>query len=446
MGSKSGSVSKTLLLRVEALSPIYLGASKYYEQFRETEAILHGGRLLALAAQELGYGPGGGEGARLLTEALGERVSVRFLDAPPVTRLWLGQSFALRPLPLTAETCKAKPGFCSSSKPSSEEEPAHGVWDTLLRRWSEAPDCLIFLADNVQPSDSCPRCGSKPEEYGGYTYYAPNHHDDLEKCWVYNSLEYWKEEVGLKGCKEIKGACTDWYKRLEAVRERRGHTAISRARGAAQVGMIFSNELIAAGTKFLAPVLIRGPEQEVQKAAQMLTDALVGKEHWLGGGRSRGLGRVRIKVAEGAQLWEFDLAKRVRRFNELLDGGDRIYFTVTLHSRCLPPLRYGLPYASKEQLKEDLFPTLRDYRLEFFLHRFEQISGWSTLWQLPKPVSVAIAAGSVYVFSSAEPIEGGAILMERLRALEEEGIGERREEGFGRVQVCDPFHLEVKVI
>jgi len=31
--------------------------------------------------------------------------------------------------------------------------------------------------------------------------------------------------------------------------------------------------------------------------------------------------------------------------------------------------------------------------------------------------------------------------LETLKQIEEKGIGLRREEGFGRVYICDPFHI-----
>jgi len=75
-----------------------------------------------------------------------------------------------------------------------------------------------------------------------------------------------------------------------------------------------------------------------------------------------------------------------------------------------------------------------------------QIGGWSSAWCMPKPIAPAIAAGSVFLYH----VPGGnfdlaRIVLKRLAVLEREGVGQRREEGYGWLQVCTPFHLEIEV-
>jgi CRISPR/Cas system CSM-associated protein Csm3 (group 7 of RAMP superfamily) len=70
------------------------------------------------------------------------------------------------------------------------------------------------------------------------------------------------------------------------------------------------------------------------------------------------------------------------------------------------------------------------------------VSGWSEAWGLPKLPALAAVAGSVYVFCTSD-IEAWH---EALGKIEEHGVGSRREEGFGAVRVCDPFHLEVQPV
>lgn len=66
--------------------------------------------------------------------------------------------------------------------------------------------------------------------------------------------------------------------------------------------------------------------------------------------------------------------------------------------------------------------------------------GWNARQGLPKEDEPAVGRGSVLLFQ-AEPGKVDALLP-RLKEAEEKGIGRRREEGFGRVQVCDPFHYQ----
>ncbi len=59
---------------------------------------------------------------------------------------------------------------------------------------------------------------------------------------------------------------------------------------------------------------------------------------------------------------------------------------------------------------------------------FETIGGFNQKWRMEVPQAQAVAAGSVLVLKAAEDIPAAV-----LRAIEHEGLGERRAEGFGRV-------------
>lgn len=91
----------------------------------------------------------------------------------------------------------------------------------------------------------------------------------------------------------------------------------------------------------------------------------------------------------------------------------------------LPALRRRLGALDGAEL--DL-AVVDERRLAF--RRSDLIGGFNRKWNLPLPQVAAIAAGSVFKVTAALPIA-----LDRLRALEETGIGERRAEGFGRVAV-----------
>jgi CRISPR-associated protein Csx10 len=68
------------------------------------------------------------------------------------------------------------------------------------------------------------------------------------------------------------------------------------------------------------------------------------------------------------------------------------------------------------------------------------VSGWNSAYQLPKDDEVAITKGAAFLYRTETDMD---ILLAWLRQVEEQGIGERRAEGFGQVIVCHPFHWEV---
>ena len=60
----------------------------------------------------------------------------------------------------------------------------------------------------------------------------------------------------------------------------------------------------------------------------------------------------------------------------------------------------------------------------------KNVGGFNRKWALPLPQTVAISAGSVFTYRTTVPIDA-----DKLFHLEREGIGERRNEGFGRLLV-----------
>jgi CRISPR-associated protein Csx10 len=68
--------------------------------------------------------------------------------------------------------------------------------------------------------------------------------------------------------------------------------------------------------------------------------------------------------------------------------------------------------------------------------RIVRHEGWQTRWGLPRPTLVALAAGSVIGLE----VEGGAT-SDELAAIEADGLGDRRAEGFGEIRFDDPLVL-----
>jgi len=62
---------------------------------------------------------------------------------------------------------------------------------------------------------------------------------------------------------------------------------------------------------------------------------------------------------------------------------------------------------------------------------------------MPRTKEIAIETGSVFLFATNDVPDDA--LWRALFDLEETGVGRRRAEGFGRICVSDPFHLEVKL-
>lgn len=72
--------------------------------------------------------------------------------------------------------------------------------------------------------------------------------------------------------------------------------------------------------------------------------------------------------------------------------------------------------------------------------RHDRLRGWNAAHGLPRQDEWAAARGSVYVYRFQGTAAEREALIRRLAALSEDGVGLRRNEGFGRVIVSGDFH------
>jgi CRISPR-associated protein Csx10 len=243
------------------------------------------------------------------------------------------------------------------------------------------------------------------------------------------------------------------------------HTGIDRLRGTVQAQILYNRQVLDEGTCFWG--VVRASDEEAPLLQRFIEE--VGHSGLLrvGTGRTRGLGAVEVTLtppqdrsvsftAFRERLLSFD-----RRLKEYLadygvpsprrtqgEAKEPFYFALTLYSPailCDEFLRYR-GRIDEAVLAELLGPpfTREDLRCLHMAAALRHVAGWNNLWGLPRAAEYAIERGSVFLFACWE--RDGAdrdSLIAALFKLEEEGIGRRRAEGFGRVCVSDPFHFEV---
>ncbi len=327
------------------------------------------------------------------------------------------------PFLLSALTCKQEGGFYTEIRP---DRRGHGVLDMLI------PQLAFYLLKEAGTSFQvpfavrCKKCGDRMEQATGfYTVYQD-------------------------------GSVTRYVKTREHYHTQT-KVAISRQRVAASEGMMYTATALSpisvypdTGKKahLIFVGYIHGQEEKVEELRQAVNAMSIGSL------RTRGYGKICIKEALEVQD-SLPLAERLEAFNQrlgelwgdlkvLVDNSvnplvwpEGIYFSVDL----LTPgifRQHGLP---------SLVPMLdvdgQALKPIFWLTRPTFAGGWSTAWGLPKSTQLAAQMGSVYVFRWGGSKEA---LLSSLQRLEEEGIGERCNEGFGECLICHPFHQEVNEI
>ena len=325
------------------------------------------------------------------------------------------------PFLMSALTCKEKPGFRAESRPSRE---SHGVVDTLIPHLAYELLRTEGARFPVPFAITCQRCGGRMEPVPGFY------------------VVYQDDRAGPR------------YAGVRPRYHAQTKVGLDRGRRTAAEGVLYNVTALSpwvdapdghGGTAQLQFVgRVRGPAEKVDD----LIDALNAVP--LGALRSRGYGRVRAERREG----DFpSVAERLRRFNDRLVEMWSDLRRLTVSADALPDRPRGTyfsvdllaPGVFRRQGLPALVPALSvdGVLLEpvFWLTRPGFAGGWSIAWGLPKPTDLAARAGSVYVFRWDGPVDA---LVGALEEIEQHGVGERRDEGFGECLVCHPWHEEVQ--
>ena len=178
---------------------------------------------------------------------------------------------------------------------------------------------------------------------------------------------------------------------------------------------VYRYEAIASGAVF-SMVIASDDEADLQ----ILRPLLDGQETNLGGSRSAGYGRVRCEKVHLDHDWcEY----------EADDEPDEDIVIVTLLSDAILRDKNG-------QCTTDPTAMLQEKPSRAYL-RTRIVGGFNRKWGLPLVQVPALQAGSVFVYQADQGDR------QILRQLEQEGIGERRTEGFGRIAVN--WHTQAKL-
>lgn len=365
-----------------------------------------------------------------------------YTDQPPrFGHAYPGLEPPIGVLPQTAHTCKRRSGF----KRDDADDERHGVFDALIRQvLSEKTGRLLI--------PRCPLCDSqKAEPVIGRVY-------------------------AKRG---------DRYVSPRALHRRLARTAVGRERGAVAEGLLYTmealseqmdrDELNIVGESYPPAVSTFHAVVWVEEGHAKKLMEVMRQMHYMGAAISRGMGQVEIETArailpvptdermdqaakslskglEPKRLdenlsKEADWLERLLAFNrswadEQKSSLDSWYFTLDLQSDMLLCQEDGPSY----KLTPDQIGLEGKVELIRAFTTHHQIGGWSSAWPMPKPVAPAISAGSVFLYR----VPGGdlnlaSVVLKRLAILEREGVGQRREEGYGWLQICTPFHLETEV-
>lgn len=347
------------------------------------------------------------------------------------TALW-GKIDYVSPFLLSMLTCKLEGGF--KTEPL-DENMGHGVVDTLLPRLCysllkssgarlSVPFSILCQSTKDKDNDKNKqkRCDSRMEPASGF--FSSQRKNNTQR-YIKTRLHYHSQT----------------------------RAALSRYRQSAYQGMLYTATAISplledpeknyedADLSFVGR--IQGPQDKVDEIIEALNGRSIGSMNTRGYGRIRCEdGSTRMRPLDERlmafnerlrELWQ-DL-KRLSSNKAIPEQLETLYFSVDLLAPAILRDEHGLPA---------LVPMLniqgRPLKPVFWLTRPDFAGGWSGAWGLPKETALAARLGSSFVFCWDGSVED---LLPDLERIESEGIGERRDEGYGECLACHPFHEEV---
>lgn len=337
------------------------------------------------------------------------------------------------PLPLSARTCKRHEGF--RSEPQVDRR-GHGALDSLIAAIEETALAQPRPEGEAAPAGlrglkavaecNWPECPAPLERFDG------------------------RYEFG-----EVKGR--RWARRVVQRQTLMTHTALLDDLQVAKPGALFSRQALERGQQLAGLLMV----DEVAEA-DLLDLLQIGADLSVGAGRTTGLGRLRVvelsKEYDPLATLLGPLKTRYEAFEQLLppslaDGRAFMPLTLLTDTILLDPWLRPAGNLSPDTLR--WYARLADQAgagpapvwpattiLFLTVAQTHRIAAWNTAGSArPRSDDLAFAAGSVFVLSTSEQDEDA--LLAAGAWLEANGLGERREEGFGQLVVAHPFHVEV---
>lgn len=345
-------------------------------------------------------------------------------------------------IPATARTCKKHPGF--STDPDIQGEIPHGVRDSLvalveeeaLARWHVSdPGKAEADMQGLLVFESCAHCGGAMDRFPGYFEWT--------RTGATGHPSYWRPKLS---------------KRMIT------RSAILPQLESTAPNNLYSREVLEEGQHLAGWLFV---DESIEPWMQStfgdgVGGGIVGDREIVsvGAARTAGLGQVEvIDCRSDPGIWTRQFGTfddRVAAFANHISPKIRqtwslvpialLSDTILLdsHLRTLSVLTADV-LAAYSNLDARLAGTraipLPD-GLELFVAvaRTRRIAGWNTGsgGRRPRSDDWAVAAGSIFVLAAKAGQE--VELLQLCKWLEENGIGERREDGFGQVVVAHPLH------
>jgi CRISPR-associated protein Csx10 len=181
-------------------------------------------------------------------------------------------------------------------------------------------------------------------------------------------------------------------------------------------GAIFHQECLSEGQIFQG-IIIAKDDKDLEEIKANLSKVIS-----LGGSKGGGYGQVKIDVDDIPR----EVSHEVESISYQPDREDLIFLTLT--SPATLRNHDGITVRTQDQFQRFLSEWLGvSVKIERAFVKVELTGGFNRKWKLPLPNEYSLSAGSVIVLKNTE-----SSILATLQELALTGLGERRNEGFGR--------------
>lgn len=350
-------------------------------------------------------------------------------------------------LPLTATLTQPMiitvPGGDPNSASTSLAIPGSAVRGSVARAVEHDPELLdrLVLNDTVRYLWLTPVIGKMASRVRPRSWRSVDAGERGSTCVDLAGLapENWPKKAKADLPQFVARSGSTWFGRSPATGAR-FHNARDADKGAAwkdkttdeTVGAFFAYESIAAGEKFAGAIAITAPTRDDASSIQADLRAALGEQGWFGRSRRRGYG--------GACRLEYDA------LTELPPGSPST--SVTMGQRIC--VTAASPYVGRDQTTGQIDPNAFVAEVIAALGQeatpvatflaLTRAGGYNRAWGSDLPDTPALGPGSTIVMDLSSPPTTS--MLDRLL---HDGIGERRGDGFGRVDITAPLKVGFEI-
>jgi CRISPR-associated protein Csx10 len=217
------------------------------------------------------------------------------------------------------------------------------------------------------------------------------------------------------------------------------HTGIDRTTGTVAENILFAIEAIDFNKTPYLVGIAKLTDKAYSKIYSLLSESL-----FIGKAKTRGYGEIKLNINQCTEKSKNNYLQWSNAFKSFVKSNfdlnlKEFYFSISLQSDAIILDKF-LRYSPN---LEDMVNFPDGVELITKIAKMTRIRGWNYAYGLPKDDEWGIEKGSVFLYKYN--YDNLSQMVKFLNELEKNGIGIRKEEGFGRLKICDEFHVKFQL-